>query len=148
MKIKLSSILIISLATFVVILGCSTTPTSTPTPTTTPTPQNQQPIVIISVLGPLQPINPGGPNVEITLKNISPEPIVTLIVTLELNRPFNFAFDISLPVPLLPDNTISAKQTLIGGGFSDNLSYPLTISGTLRNGVAFGYTKQVKIAAP
>ena len=31
--------------------------------TPTPTPQNQQPIEVISVLGPLPPINPGGPMV-------------------------------------------------------------------------------------
>lgn len=46
----------------------------------------QQPIEIIAVVGPLQPINPGGPIVEITLKNMADEPIVSLTATLELIR--------------------------------------------------------------
>jgi len=142
MKIKLLSILIVFLATFVVIVGCSTTPTSTPTP------QNQQPIEIISVLGPLQPINPGGPIVEITLKNVGAEPVVTLVANLVLSRAFAFNFDVTPSNPLLPDKTISTKLTLIGGGFSDSLSYSLTINGTLQNGAAFDYTKQVQITAP
>ena len=37
MKIKLLSILIVCMAVFIVIVGCSITPTSTPTPTATPT---------------------------------------------------------------------------------------------------------------
>jgi hypothetical protein len=121
---------------------------SNPTISSSPALPNQQPIEVVSLIGPLPPVNPGGPNVEITLKNISSEPIVTLIVTLELNKPFNFPLDISLPVPLLPGNTISNEQTLISGSFNNDLSYPLRIKGTLRNGVAFDYTKQVHVAAP
>ena len=142
MKIKVLSILVVFLAMFAVIIGCSNTPTSTPTP------QNQQPIEIISALGPLQPINPGGPIVEITLKNVGVEPVVTLVANLLLSRAFEFNFDVTPSNPLLPDKTISTKLTLIGGGFSDSLSYPLTINGTLQNGVSFDYTKQVQIKAP
>ncbi len=141
-------LLIVCLATSVAIAGCSTTPTSTPTPAPTPTLQNQQPIEIISVLGPLQPINPGGPIVETTLKNVGAEPVVALAANLELSRSFAFNFDVTPSNPLLPDKTISAKLTLIGGGFSDSLSYPLTINGTTQNGATFVYTKQVKIVAP
>ena len=122
--------------------------TLTPTPTPTPTPQNQQPIEIISVLGPLQPINPGGPIVEITLKNVAVQPIVSLAASLELGRSFNFDFDVTSSNPLLPEKSVSAKLTLIGGGFSDNISYPLTINGTLQNGATFAYTKQVQIVEP
>jgi hypothetical protein len=142
------NLLIVCLATLVAIVGCSTTPTSTPTPTPTPTPQNQQPIEIISVVGPLQPINPGGPIVEITLKNVGAEPVVNLAANLELNRSFAFNFDVTSSNPLLTYKTISAKLTLIGGGFSDSLSYPLTINGTMQNGATFVYTKQVKIVEP
>ena len=116
----------------------------------TSTPQNVQPIEVVSVVGPLQPINPGGPNIEITLKNASVEPVVSLNVALDLNtgRPFNLNFDVTPSNPLMPDKSISVKQTLIGGGFSDNLSYPLTVSGTFRNGDAFTYTQKVRIVHP
>jgi len=50
MKIKLLSILIVCMATFVVIVGCSITPTSTPTPIATPTAvQNPDPWPGVSV---------------------------------------------------------------------------------------------------
>lgn len=119
--------------------------TSSPTTTSSPTLTNLQPIEVVSVTGPLPPVNPGGPNVEIILKNILSEPIVTLNATLELNRPFNFNFDVTLPVPLLPGNTISAEQTLIRGGFSESVPYSLRINGIFRNGSAFSYVKQVQI---
>jgi len=120
-------------------------PSPKPMPTPTPSLQNQQPIEIISVLGPLQPINPGGPIVEITLKNVAVEPVVSLTATLELIRSFNFDFDVTSSNPLLPGKSISAKLTLIGGGFNDSISYPLTINGTLQNGATFDYIKQVQI---
>ena len=138
-------LIIVCLATLAAMVGCSTTLTLTPTPTPTPTPQNQQPIEIISVLGPLQPINPGGPIIEITLKNGGTEPVVTLTANLELSKSFVFNFDVTSSNPLLPDKTVSAKLTLIGGGFSDSLSYPLTINGTMQSGATFAYTKQLKI---
>jgi hypothetical protein len=112
------------------------------------TPTNQQPIEILAVLGPLTPINPGGPNVEITLKNVSADPIVSLTATLELSRAFNFEFDVSSANPLLPAKSVSAKLTLIGGGFSDNISYPLRLEGALQDGTTFAYTKQVQITEP
>lgn len=100
------------------------------------------------MLGPLQPINPGGPIVEITLKNVAVEPVVYLAASLELNRSFNFDFDVTPSNPLLPDKTISSKLTLIGGGFSDNVSYPLIIEGSLESGTEYSYTKQVQIESP
>ena len=136
-------LLIVSVVTLSAIVGCLPSPKPTPTPTASP--QNQQPIEIISVLGPLQPINPGGPIVEITLKNVAVEPVVSLTATLELSRSFNFDFDVTSSNPLLPDKSISAKLTLIGGGFSDSISYPLSINGTFQNGATFAYTKQVQI---
>jgi hypothetical protein len=117
--------------------------------TPTPSPQNQQPIEIVSVLGPLQPINPpGGPIVEITLKNVAVEAVISLTGTLEAGRSFDFIFNVTPSNPLLPDQTISQKFTLIGGGFGENLPYPLTINGTLQNGATFAYTKQVQIVKP
>ena len=111
-------------------------------------PEDQQPIEIISVVGPLQPINPGGPIVEITLKNVAVEPIASLTATLELSRSFDFNFNVTPLNPLLPNKSIATKLTLIGGGFSDNVSYPLIINGSFQNGATFVYTKQVQIVEP
>ena len=135
-------VLIVPMAMLAIMVGC------TPSPTSTPILQHQQPVEIISVLGLLPPINPGGPIVEITLKNVSDEPVVSLVASLELNRSFTFDFDITSSNPLLPDKSVSARLTLIGGGFSDNISYSLMINGTLQSGVTFAYTKQVQIVAP
>jgi hypothetical protein len=119
--------------------------TSTATATSTSTAVNPAPVEIVSVLGPLAPINPGGPIVEITVKNISAESVISLTVTLELSRAFQFNFDVTGAQPLLPSQSISARQTLIGGGFSDNVAYTAAIAGTVQNGVAFSYTRQVTI---
>jgi heat shock protein HslJ len=124
--------------------GCTSAPNPTPTSTLT----NQQPIEVVSVSGPLPPINPGGPIVEITLKNVSSEPVISLVATIELGRTFTFNFDVTSSNPLLPGENISTRLTLISGGFSDNISYPLNINGTLQNGATFAYTKQVRIVAP
>jgi hypothetical protein len=147
------------LAAFAAVLpGCSTAPASSPTPTPaitatptpTPTPQNQQPVEIVSISGPLAPINPGGPIVEITLKNISAQPVVALSARLDLGTPRSFVFNFAVAPagPLLPAQTISAKLTLIGGGFSSGVTYPLAINGSLRNGDNFSYTRQVLITPP
>jgi hypothetical protein len=110
-------------------------------------------VEIISVTGPWEPINPGGPTIEITLENGTNEPIVFLEASLDLNisspaNPYVFHFDVTVAKPLLPGASISSRQTLIGGGFSDYFSYLLTISGTLQGNVAFSYTKSAVITAP
>jgi hypothetical protein len=147
----------VSAVLFVFILsGCSPspgpTPTFTPSPTATLSP-GQEPVQIISVTGPWEPANPGGPIVEITLENGSDEPVVFLEASLDLNisspaNPYVFHFDVSAPKPLLPGHIIGLRQTLIGGGFGDSAAYPLTINGTLQSNVAFSYTKSVVITAP
>ena len=118
------------------------------------TPTGQQPIQVVSVSGPLPPINPGGPNVEVTLKNVSSESVVSLTASLGLSRagpsntPFIFKFDVTSSNPLLPSNSISSRLTLIGGSFADNVSYPLVIEGKLQSGATFSYTEQVQIESP
>jgi len=107
-----------------------------------------QPVEIISVTGPMPPITPGGPAVEITLKNVSAEPITALTATLAAGRSFDFNYDVSPSVPLIPNGIISQKQTMIGGGFSDNALYPLTIKATLQSGATSVYTQQVQIKSP
>jgi hypothetical protein len=114
-------------------------------------PQNQQPVEVTSVLGPIPPPNPGGPTVAITLKNVGEEPVTYLKATLELEKAFEFDFvNITPSRPLLPGESSSETRNLIGpgGGFSNGTSYPLTINVTLQNGDTFFYTKQVQIVEP
>jgi hypothetical protein len=136
--------------------GCaqSQPPTSqvqSPTlPQTTPSipPQssaNPQPVEIVSVKGPLAPINPGGPVVEITVKNVSREPIISLAAAVQLGRSYTFNFNPAVSNPLLPDQSSSAKMTLIGGSLNTDVVYPFVISGILQNGTTFSYTLQAQI---
>lgn len=108
----------------------------------------QEPVEIVSVVGPLEPINPGGPVVEITLKNVAAEAVISLTASLELGRAFDFTFDVTDAYPLLPGRTRSVRKTLITGGFSDSVSYPITITVKLRDGEEFVYTKLVLIEPP
>ena len=55
--------------------------------------ENQQPVEVVSAVGPLEPINPGGPVVEITLSNISDDPVISLTANLEQDNPFEYTFD-------------------------------------------------------
>jgi len=113
------------------------------------TSQDQEPIEITSVLGPLGPVNPAGPAVEITLRNVGVEPVISLTATLELSESFDFTFDVTPSNPLQPNRSTSERVRLIGGGgFSSNGSYPLTINATLQNGDKFVYTKLVQIVEP
>jgi hypothetical protein len=117
------------------------------------TSQNQEPIEIVSVLGPVPPFTPGGPAVKITLKNVGVELVISSTATLEvfsvIGTPFDFTFDDVSPTnPLQPNRSTSATRCLIGGGFSSNGSYPLTINATLQNGANFVYTKLVQIVEP
>jgi hypothetical protein len=151
MKSKLGREIIIGLvcvAMSVVVTGCGSKNTQT-------TPYNNlHPIEVMAVMGPLQPINPGGPLVEITLKNVAAEPVTAVTANLQLNSSapnngtFPFTFDVSTAKPLLSGKTVSTKKTLIGGGFSDSQTYPLAISGTTQVGYTFSYTEQVIIVAP
>jgi hypothetical protein len=114
-----------------------------------PTSQDQQPIEITSVLGPIGLPNPAGPIVEITLKNVGVEPVISLAVTLKLDRSFDFTFNVTPSNPLRPDGSTSDTRCLIGGGFTaGNVSYPLKIDAVLQNGSEFVYTKLVQIEAP
>ena len=128
----------------------SITSTATTIDTSATTTQNQQPIEVVSVLGPLKPFNPSGPMVEITLKNANVEPVVSLtaIFTNLGPRDFDFEFAVSNSNPLLSGISISDSLTLIGAGFDTNVSYPLTIEGTLQNGVTFNYVLQIEIVEP
>ena len=140
---------------FMTLSGCS--PAATPGAISTLPPPSVtttgEPVEIVSAAGPLEPINPGGPTVEITLKNVYNEPVISLEASLDLNipspaNPYVFTFDVSPSKPLPPGASTSDRQTLIGSGFSDTISYPVTINGTLQSNVAFVYTKSVLITQP
>ncbi len=90
-------VLSVMLIQVIFLMACS------PIPGTTPTQTNQQPVEVISVSGPLEPVNPGGPIVEITLKNVASEPVVSLNATLEKVgiRAYSFTFNVSSSNPLL-----------------------------------------------
>jgi hypothetical protein len=115
--------------------------------------QSWEPIEVVSVLGPVRPFNPGGPGVEITLKNVSVEPVISLTANLEVETAFgtsvHFTFDdVSLSNPLQPNTSTSDRCFLLGAGFSTDISYPLTKNATMRNGANFIYTKLVQIVRP
>jgi len=138
-----TSILLTAMLSAVTVSGCHPVSAS----------QNQESIEIVSVLGPIGLPNPGGPAVEITLKNVSLEPVISLTATLEVytasGTSVDFTFDdVTPPNPLQPNRSTSATLALIGGGFSSNESYPLTINATLQNGAKFVYTKLVQIVKP
>jgi len=124
-----------------VLVSCSTTTTT----------QNQQPIEVVSVFGPLQPFTPAGPTVEITLKNVSTEPVFSLtafFVEFTEPGPHDFVFDVTPSNPLISGKSSSNQLTLSNGGWGNNTHYHLTNTGTLQNGITLNYTKQVEIVEP
>ncbi|MGA2158693.1 MAG: hypothetical protein ABSG90_05705 [Dehalococcoidia bacterium] len=122
--------------------------TSLTTQLSTSPPQDRQPIEVISVKGPVPPINPGGPILEITLKNVGSEPVDNLTASLGLDRIFVFHFDVTRSNPLLPNHTISTKLNMFQYQFRDNVLYSLTINGAWQNGGTFVYTRQVTVVNP
>lgn len=133
--------------------GTVTTTSSTSTTTSMTTTPGQEPVVVVSVTGPMPPINPGGPTVEIVLENASAEPVVYLTATLGVSGPpggggFTFNFDVTEANPLAPGSSATARMSLIGGGFSSDALYPLTVNGSFEESGPFSYTVQVYISPP
>ena len=115
--------------------------------------EEPEPIEVVTMVGPIKPYNPGGPTIEITLKNITAEPIVYLTATLELSSrplPYIFTFDVTPSNPLLPYQSISKRQTLIGGGIWGGTFYPLKIELIFQSQPDFVYifSTQVQITTP
>ena len=98
----------------------------------------------------MPPINPGGPNVEITLKKVSTEPVVSLtaVFTNLGARDIDINFEVGPANPLLPGASVNDTQSLIDGGFTNNVLYPLITEGTLQSGATFSYVEQVEISEP
>lgn len=101
---------------------------------------------VISVKA-VPPVTPGGPTVQLTLKNINVKPITSLNATLELNNSYVFNFkNVTQSQPLALGNSVSDTQILIGGGFTTQSTYPLTISG-IAGGSLFSYTIKINITS-
>ena len=107
------------------------------------------PVEIISVLEPLTgpTITPGGPLIEITLKNVSGRSITSLDVIMDeggKHRRWGFQFGVSTSNLFRQGETLKAEQKLIGGSFGGeppygNFPYTLEISGTYEDGQAFSF---------
>jgi hypothetical protein len=147
---KILPIFILVMISVLALTACqskTTSPILTTSTTSNYEAANPQPVDVLSVQGPLPPINPGGPNVEITLKNVSTEPVVSLTAVFKNLGPhdFDFNFEVGPSNPLLPGASVNYTQTLIDGGFSNNVLYPLTIEGTLQSGATFSYIEEIEI---
>ena len=101
-------------------------------------------IDVASIQMSTEPANPGGPKIQIMLKNNSVESITSLKVILELNNSYVFNFNATNSQPLMPGDSVSDTKILIGGGFTTESQYPLVVSG-IANGIPFSYTVNVKI---
>jgi hypothetical protein len=111
--------------------------------------QDEEPIEIVSLLGPIGPANPGGTAIEITVRNVGTQPVVSLAVTLEIATTIVFTFEAVAPSdPLQPGGQASAVYRLMRGGFNNRDTYPLTINTTLEDGTGFIYAKLVQVAQP
>jgi hypothetical protein len=117
-----------------------------PTPTPTSALANADPVIAISV-SILQPYNPGGPTIELILQNNATSPVVSLQAALSLSgHNYTYVFgNVSLDNMLLPCQDAAQTATSIGAGFETNQSYPMEITGTLQNGVAFDFVTPVTI---
>ena len=107
-----------------------------------------RPVAVVSVVGPVPPITPGGPSITITLENTSTSPITSLTASLSLDVPYDYTFDVTESAPLVPGQSASQTTAQIRGGFQGGASYPLSIEGTLQNGTTFAYSEEVQIVSP
>jgi len=104
---------------------------------------SNQTVEIVSVQSISSLTNPGGPPIQLTLKNIGVTPITSLKATLVLNNDYDFDFkNVTLSNPLASGDSISETRILIGAGFRTDLTYPITISG-ITNNTPFTYTENI-----
>jgi hypothetical protein len=120
-------------------------------------PHAPEPAAVESVTGPIPPFTPGGPTVEIVLKNVSDKPMESLTATLSMQatrsapppgRDYIFKFEVTADNPLAPGKSSTARMKLIGAGINSDAPYPLKISGSFKNKESFSHTVQVKISEP
>ncbi|MBN1367655.1 MAG: hypothetical protein JW967_06995 [Dehalococcoidales bacterium] len=129
----------------ILLLSCSILSFSIACNNVSTTSKSQQPVEVISVKS-IGESNPGGPTVEIILKNIGDEPIVSLNTILKLDKAYVFNFSgISYSSPLLHGESSGETRILIGGGYASDTLYPLEIVLILQDGTTLLYTKKVQI---
>ncbi len=148
--VKISGILCFCLLAPVLLASCAGQPSSG---TTTAAGPDIQVVSVAAVREPGGIVNPGGPQVEVTLKNISSEPVVSLSAFLTLpggipRGAYDYDFGLSRENPLMPGALASRTRVLIGGGYSADVPCPLGISGTTRSGRAFTQEHFVLIGSP
>ena len=87
---------------------------------TTSSVTNQKPIEVVSVQGPMPPMNYGVPNVE-TLKNVANDPVVSLTAffTNLFSSDYDFSFNVGTSNPLLPGASVNCTQVLMSGFSND-----------------------------
>ena len=91
------------------------------------------------------PVTPGGPTIQITLKNNNAKPVTSLNVTLGLNNNYIFDFkNVTESNPLTYGNSVSETKILIGGAFSSESAYPVIINGIADN-IPFRYSENASI---
>lgn len=102
-----------------------------------------QTVMIVSIQSVPSLTNPGGPPIQLTLKNIGVTPITSLKALLTLNNDYNFDFkNVTQANPLASGDSISETRILIGAGFRTNIVHPITISG-ITNNIPFTYTENI-----
>jgi hypothetical protein len=110
---------------------------------------SERPLETVSLLIHIpNPPNPGGPTIEVNLKNVSDKIIVSLNVELGISYgrfPFEVVFNVSASSPVIPGGTISTGRFLNGAGFETGQYYPIFINGSFQNGTTFGYTQYIQI---
>ena len=111
-----------------------------------------RPVELVSMTGPVPPFTPGGPQIQIALKNVSSTPITSLSAQPGISgapgQVYTVTFDISSENPLRPGQDISATTVLINGAIQTGYTYQVTIRGTLEGGKAFDYTVTAKLTPP
>jgi plastocyanin len=102
-------------------------------------------IDVISISGTNSPPNPGGPEIQLQLMNIGMKSVTNLNATLVLNNNYVFNFkDVTESNPLAPGHSASDTETLIGAGYTTEMTYPLIVAGIVNN-EPFNYTLNIHI---
>lgn len=104
---------------------------------------SNQTVEIVSIQSVPSLTNPGGPPIQLTLRNIGTTPITSLKALLTLNNDYNFDFEnVTQANPLASGDSISETRILIGAGFRTDIVHPITISG-ITNNIPFTYTENI-----
>jgi hypothetical protein len=110
-------------------------------------------VEVIAFTGPVPPYPIGKFEVSISLMNVGDAPITSLNAALAWSPPpgspegaavqYSFVLNVSSLNPLLPSQIIQKTSAFMGPDLEGGLHYPLTISGTLKDGTQFAFTESV-----